>query len=169
MSTKEEIFEPDALTLEGRTVQAGNETKPLECNIRGKRFLSNLALEGNMQITVRPEATYECHICRQEFEQVPSLTDHVYMHDKGGNLTCPNCQKNFLENNNTIKHIKPIHEGKLLYYTECTKSSTGRDQLSTHVVKHSEATDYICDDCGEECQSKDKLRELGQRALELLT
>ena len=31
------------------------------------------------------------------------------------------------------------------------------------MVKHSEATDYMCDDCGEECQSKDKLRELGQR------
>ena len=79
MPTKEEMFETDALTLEGRTVQAGNETKPLEC----KRFLSNLALEGNMQITVNPEATYDCHICRQEFEQVPSLTEHVYMHDKG--------------------------------------------------------------------------------------
>ena len=44
MPAKEEMFEPDALTLEDGTVQAGNETKPLECNICGKRFTSNLAL-----------------------------------------------------------------------------------------------------------------------------
>ena len=48
MPTKEEMFETDALTLEGGAVQAGNETKPLECNIFGERFLSNLALEGHM-------------------------------------------------------------------------------------------------------------------------
>ena len=122
-----------------------------------------------MQIHVNPEATYDCQICRQEFEQVLSLTEHVYMHDKGGNHTCPHCQKAFTENNNTRKHIGPIYEGKMLYCTECTKNFTGRDQLKTHVVRHSEATDFMCDDCGEECQSKDKLRELGQRMHNVLS
>ena len=92
---KEEMFETDALRLEGRTVQAGNETKPLECDICGKRFLNNLALAGHMQ---NPDAIYDCHICRQEFGQVPSLTEHVYMHNKGGNFTCPHCLKTFTRN-----------------------------------------------------------------------
>ena len=51
---KEEMLETDALTLEGWTVQAGNETKPLECDICGKRTLNNLALAGHMQIHLNP-------------------------------------------------------------------------------------------------------------------
>ena len=162
-------METKALTLEGGAVQAGNETKPLECNICGKRFLSNLALEGHMQIHVNPEATYDCHICRQEFEQVPSLTEHLYMHDKGGSFRCPHCQKTFTERHSIRKHIGQIHGNGIFYCTDCTKSFTGRDQFSTHVVKHSEATDYMCDDWGEQCKIKDKLRKHGHRLHNVLS
>ena len=56
---KEEMFETDALTWEGWTVQAGNETKHLECDICGKRFLNNLALAGHMQTHVNPDTIHD--------------------------------------------------------------------------------------------------------------
>jgi uncharacterized Zn-finger protein len=43
--------------LEDGAVQAGEEKKPLKCNICGKRFINNLALEGHMEIHVKPEDT----------------------------------------------------------------------------------------------------------------
>ena len=47
--------------------------------------------------------------------------------------------------------------------TVCTKSFTGRDKFNTHLARHSQATDFMCDDCGEQCKRKDKLREHGKR------
>ena len=78
--TNEEKVEANALTLEDGVVQAGEEKKPLECNICGNRFTSNLALEEHMQIHVNPEAIHDCYICHQEFGQLLNLTEHVYMH-----------------------------------------------------------------------------------------
>ena len=115
MPAKEEMFEPEALTLEGQTVQAGNETKPLGCNICGKRFTSNLALEGHMQIHVNPEAIHDCNICHKEFGQLLNLTEHVYIHEKGGNLKSTHCQKDFTEPNRISKHIGQIHAKQMFY------------------------------------------------------
>ena len=81
------------------------EEKPLNCNICGKIFTSNWAVERHMQIHMNPEDTYDCHTCHEEVGQVLSLTEHVYMHDKGGNFTCPQCQKTFTENKNARKHM----------------------------------------------------------------
>ena len=146
--TKEEMFEANALTLEDGAVQAGEEKKPLECNICGKRFTSNLALKGHMQIHVKPEDTYDCQICHQEVGQVLNLTEHVYMHDKGGDHTCPHCQKDFTEKNKARKHIGQIHAKEMFYCNDCPESSTGRDQSSIHVVKHEEAEVFKCEAFG---------------------
>ena len=90
---KEEVVESEALKVEDRTVQTGEEKKPLICNICGKMFTSNQALERHRQIHMNPGDTYDCHTCREGVGQVLSLTEHMYMHDKGGNLTCPKRRK----------------------------------------------------------------------------
>ena len=59
------------------------------------------------------------------------------------------------------KHI--LHEEERFSCTVFTKSFTGRDKFKTHLVRHSEATDFTCDDCGEQCKRKDKLRDHGKR------
>ena len=132
--TKKEMIETDTITLKDGVVQAGEVKKPLNCNICGKRFINNLAPEGHKQIHVKPVDTYDCHICRQDFKQVLSLTEHVYMHDKGGDHTCPHCQKDFTEKNKARKHIGQIHAKEMFYCNDGPKSSTGRDQSSTHVA-----------------------------------
>ena len=151
------------LTPEDRTVQAGNENKTLECNKGEERLTSKLTLERHIQINGKQETTYECHICTQEFGQVPSLREYVYMHDKGGNLTCPQCQKAFTDKNNARIHFGRIHEGKTLYCTEYIKSSTGRDRLKTHLARHEESKDFTCDGCGEQCIRLEKIGEHGKK------
>ena len=41
--------------------------------------------------------------------------------------------------------------------------------MKTHLVRHSEAKDFMCDDCGEQCKRKDKLREHGKRMHNVLS
>ena len=136
MPAKEEVVEADDLTLEDGAVQTGEVKKPIKCNICGKRFINNLALEGHMKIHVILEDTYDCHICRQDFKQVLGLTEHVYMHDKGGDHTCPHCQKDFTARKKPIKHIGQMHAKEMFSRNDFPESSTGRDQSSNHVVKH---------------------------------
>ena len=84
------------------------------------------------------------------------------MHKEGGNLTCPNCQKTFTEYPNIRKHIVPFHTDKRFSYTFFINSFTGGDKLKTHMVRHLEAKDFMCEDCGVQCKMKYKLREHGK-------
>ena len=72
------------------------------------------------------------------------------MHKEGGNFTGPLRQKTFTEYPNIRKHIEPSHEEERFSCTVCNNRFTGRYQLKTHVARHSEATDFMCDDCGEQ-------------------
>ena len=65
-----------------------------------------------MEIHVKPEHRYDCCICRQDFKQVLGLAEHVYMHEKCDDYTCPHCQKDFTDKNKTRRHIEQIHAKK---------------------------------------------------------
>ena len=43
------------------------------------------------------------------------------------------------------------------------KTDTGRDQFKTHVANHSEATDFMCDGCGEKCNIENNIGRHGKR------
>jgi hypothetical protein len=62
-----------------------------------------------MEIHVKPEHRYDCYICRQDFNRVLGLAEHVYMHEKCDDYKCPHCQKDFTDKNKTRKHIEQIH------------------------------------------------------------
>ena len=75
------MVESEALTVEDRTVQTGEKKKPLNCDICGKMFTSNLELERHRQIYMNPENTFGCHTCNEKVGQRLSLAEHGYMHD----------------------------------------------------------------------------------------
>ena len=112
-------------------VHSRNETKPLECNECGKRFLTNSALAGHIKSHALPTALYDCPICAREFEQISSLKDHVYEHKENGIFTCPHCEKTFPEYANIRKHIRAFHSEKRFNCNLCEKGFTGRDKLKT--------------------------------------
>ena len=125
-----------------------------------------------MEIHVKLEHMYDCHICRQDFKQVLGLAEHVYMHEKCDDYTCPHCQKDFTDKNKTRRHIKQIHTKERFYCNNCPDSSTGRDQSSNHVVKHEEAKGFKCEvfcprkaDIGRASKKLDPQEEEGQRML----
>jgi DNA-directed RNA polymerase subunit RPC12/RpoP len=93
-------------------VHAHDDTKPLECETCGKRFLTNSALAGHIKTHIHPDTLYDCPICLQEFEQVSSLKEHVYIHKEGGQFTCP------------LKHkvIDHISVGSDLYFYSFVKT-----------------------------------------------
>jgi len=152
-------FANDVRLKKHMAVHAGNDTKPLECSECGKRFLTNSALAGHIKTHAHPDTLYDCPICLQEFEQVSSLKDHVYVHKENGVFTCPHCEKTFKEYPNIRKHIRAFHAEKRFPCTICEKSFTGKDKLKIHMVRHSEIKDFMCDDCGKQFKRKDKLRE----------
>ena len=152
-------FASDARLKKHMAVHAHDDTKPLECETCGKRFLTNSALAGHIKTHIHPDTLYDCPICLQEFEQVSSLKEHVYIHKEGGQFTCPHCQKTFTEYPNIRKHIRSFHAEKRYACTSCEKSFTGKDKLKIHMVKHTEAKEFMCDDCGKQFKRKDKMRE----------
>ena len=101
-----------------------------------------------MKTHVKPEDTYDCHICRQDFKQLLGMMEHVYVHDKCGDYTCPHCQKDFTEEYKTRKHIKQIHAKEMFHCNDCIESSPARDQSSNHVMKHEEAKGLKCEAFG---------------------
>ena len=107
--------------------QAVYETRDQEINPGDGHFLQELVEE----VTAKPGHTTVDGHC---------VTEQVYGQKESGNLTCTNCQKTFTENSNMRKHNGPFHTKKMFYCTECTKSSTGRDRLKTHLARHEEAT-----------------------------
>ena len=152
-------FATEARLKKHMAVHAGDENKPLECTDCGKRFLTNSALAGHIKTHAHPDTMYDCPICSQEFEQVSSLKDHVYVHKINGAFKCPHCEKSFNEYPQIRKHIRAFHAEKRFSCTICDKSFTGKDKLKVHMVRHSEIKDFSCDDCGKEFKRKDKLRE----------
>ena len=88
---------------------------------------------------MNPEDTYDCHKCHEGDGQVPSRAEHMYMHDEGGNLTCPQCGKALTENSSIRKHIGRIHAKQMCSCTDCPGNSAGWDQSSNHVMKSDEA------------------------------
>jgi hypothetical protein len=144
-------------------VHGGEENKPLQCEC-GKRFLNNSALAGHVKTHAGTiDNLYDCPICLQEFEQVSSLKDHVYIHRHDGVFTCPHCQKNFTEYPLIRKHIRAFHAEKRFPCAMCLKSFTSQDKLKIHMVKHSDAREYMCSECGKQFKRKDKLREHTKR------
>ena len=67
------------------------------------------------------------------------------------------------------KNIGPMQEEKRFSCTVSTQSFTGRYQFKTHRARHSEETDFMCDDCGKQCNREDKLGEHGKRMHNVLS
>ena len=83
-----------------------------------------------MEIHVKPEDKYDCHVCSQDVKQALGLTEHVNMHEKCDNDTCPHCQKDFTDKNKIGRHIEQIQAKERLYCNDWAENSTGRDRSS---------------------------------------
>ena len=91
----------------------------------------------------------ECGECGKKCNRDYNIRGHgKRMNKEGGNFTCPHSQKTFTEYLNIRKHIEHSHKKERFSCTVCNNRFTGRDQLKPHVANHSEATDFMCEECG---------------------
>lgn len=102
-------------------VHGSEETKPFQCDICFKRFLNNSALSCHVKthngrlgvkkylqlftyynylfsrkfsfLFLTDKKSFECPLCKKEFEQVFGLKEHVKSHSADGFFTCPHCNK----------------------------------------------------------------------------
>ena len=82
---KDKLGEHEKRMHKERPVVGPTKTKPLECDICGKRSLKKSGLAG--QVKMKQNTIYDCPICLQEFGQESSLKEHGCGHKEGGNCT----------------------------------------------------------------------------------
>ncbi|CAB3362622.1 Hypothetical predicted protein [Cloeon dipterum] len=140
-------------------VHGAEETKPLQCEICFKRFLNNSALACHVKVHTEEKKVFECPICREVFEQVITLKDHVQTHCNNGVYTCPHCSKAFIGYSLVRKHIRTFHSERKHTCSSCGKLFHTLDKLRMHMLRHSDHREFLCANCGKQFKRKDKLKE----------
>ncbi|KAH1009883.1 hypothetical protein HUJ04_002184 [Dendroctonus ponderosae] len=135
-----------------------DETKPLQCNVCKKRFLTVPALVFHEKVHMVGQKHFECPICKERFELVRKLKKHVLKHAHNNVYTCPHCKKTFAKYSVIRKHMK-FHSERIHHCSECTKSFATVDNLKKHMLCHSDHREFLCADCGKQFKRKDKLAE----------
>ncbi|GAB6024300.1 hypothetical protein CHUAL_008992 [Chamberlinius hualienensis] len=140
-------------------VHGSEDEKPLQCCFCEKRFLNNSALACHIKVHSDEKRIYECPICKEEFDQVVMLKEHIRIHSISGYFTCPSCQKSFDEYNQIRKHIRIFHSDKKFPCDHCDKVFPRPDKLKLHMLRHSTHREFLCASCGKQFKRKDKLKE----------
>lgn len=140
-------------------VHGSDDSKPLQCDVCYKRFLNNSALACHIKVHSEEKKYYECPICKEGFDQIIPLKDHIHVHCVDGLYTCPSCQKSFEEYNQIRKHIRAFHSEKKYPCGQCDKIFPRPDKLKLHMLRHSDHREFLCANCGKQFKRKDKLKE----------
>ncbi|XP_076314939.1 uncharacterized protein LOC143227370 [Tachypleus tridentatus] len=152
-------FATDERLMRHYLVHGSDESKPLQCDVCLKRFLNNSALACHIKVHNEDRKTYECPMCKQNFDQMIGLKEHVHSHSENGVFTCPHCQKRCEEYNQIRKHIRAFHSDKRYPCEKCDKVFPRPDKLKLHMLRHSNHREFLCADCGKQFKRKDKLKE----------
>ncbi|XP_076365963.1 uncharacterized protein LOC143254938 [Tachypleus tridentatus] len=142
-------FATDERLIRHYLVHGSDDSKPLQCDVCLKRFLNNSALACHIKVHNEDRKTYECPICKQNFEQMIGLKEHVHGHSENGLFTCPHCQK----------RCEEYHSERRYPCDKCDKVFPRPDKLKLHMLRHSNHREFLCADCGKQFKRKDKLKE----------
>ncbi|XP_037073543.1 PR domain zinc finger protein 10-like [Pollicipes pollicipes] len=136
-----------------------DEEKPVSCSTCGRRFFTVSALQCHRRVHSAAARRYQCPLCRQTFEQITALREHVRMHAVDGKYTCPHCEKSFDGYMVIRKHIRSFHNDRVFVCSLCYKPCQSTDKLKLHMLKHSDHREFLCSECGKQFKRKDKLKE----------
>ncbi|CAG9856821.1 unnamed protein product [Phyllotreta striolata] len=152
-------FSQQERLLKHMEIHGSDDKKPLKCDICNKRFLNNSALACHSKTHFAEKKPFECPICKEAFNYLLNLKQHVPIHCENNCYTCPHCNKKFPKYSIIRKHIRAFHSERTHQCTDCSKIFHTLDKLRTHLLKHSDHREFLCAICGKQFKRKDKLNE----------
>ncbi|KXJ78782.1 hypothetical protein RP20_CCG003475 [Aedes albopictus] len=128
--------------------QIADETKPFECDICCKRFISTFSLHHH-QKKANQGRRYVCEVCGRSFNRAFDKANHATTHSNEMPFSCDICGRRF-KNKLYLKNHHKLHttgETKDYACPECGKCFRTKDLLKTHSITHSEERRFVCSLC----------------------
>ncbi|XP_065080127.1 oocyte zinc finger protein XlCOF6-like isoform X2 [Ochlerotatus camptorhynchus] len=128
--------------------QIADETKPFECDICCKRFISKYSLHHH-QKKANQGRRYVCEVCGRSFNRAFDKANHATTHSTEMPFACDICGRRFKNRLYLKNHLK-LHasgETKEFVCPECGKCFRTKDLLKTHSITHSEERRFVCSLC----------------------
>ena len=144
-----------------------NERNALTCPECGKGYKTEAGLIEHMTIhndLIQPKyETLECKLCETSVKS-QFFSKHMKKHERQDEklfpCTVPGCKKRFLLKKLLLSHRKAVHDLDAAFKCDhCDFTCSGKKRMDRHVVKHSEARDFICQECGKGYKTEVALKD----------
>ncbi|KAI8120638.1 hypothetical protein FF38_04280 [Lucilia cuprina] len=91
---------------------------------------------------------YPCSICGRELKSLPSLHQHMKIHNEQPAYQCNICQKTFNQKAHYLYHMNRHNNIRNFKCTECEKTFIAKTDLKVHMRTHTGHRPYVCNICG---------------------
>ena len=146
-----------------------NEPNALTCTECGKGYKTDAGLKEHMSVhdsLAQPKyEVQQCDICETTVRS-QLFSKHMKKHEKSEEnesffpCTFQGCEKQYLLKKLLLSHRKTAHHlDGTLKCDHCDFTSSGKKRMDRHVVKHSDARDFICQECGKGYKTEVALRD----------
>ncbi|XP_023239219.1 zinc finger protein 43-like isoform X1 [Centruroides sculpturatus] len=129
------------------------QSKPFECEICGKRIISQSQLKKHY----KTHSSYICSICQREFKHISRFRNHLVTHSEDRPFKCNVCNKRFKTKTNLINHAETHRDEYEYFCILCVRGFKTRKCFKTHIEAHDDEYKYSCDICGRSFKRKHSL------------
>ena len=138
--------------------------KKFKCRICDMKFTVKCSLENHLR-THTGETPFVCEHpgCGKSFKQVGDLGKHKRVHTGEKPYSCTECNKEFIEQGNMLKHIRSVHL-KLRPHkcSFCKAAFSMKKNLDDHILRHEDKREFACGECNLRFNVKSDLQKHGK-------
>ena len=122
--------------------------KILYCKLCNRAFNNKVTYARYMKS--HSDTGHVCTLCNKRFAFRSQLKTHQTVHfDETHKCTQDNCDKSFKNKGDLTRHLKQ-HNSELHECPDCDYKNVDIRNFALHRFKHSQITQYVCEQCGEE-------------------
>ncbi|XP_066956539.1 zinc finger protein 3 homolog [Macrobrachium rosenbergii] len=151
---REEPEEPEGIEFQTKVLVTEEDLEEQRLQRRERVSLLKSILRQNIKI----EAEGEWITDDEEDEDYEDFSEQLEQSMKDeGERTCKDCNLTFNSHLLLIEHTESNHVANICSY--CGFTTTFKNKLDRHVVKHTKEKAFICDMCGKQYSQKQNLRD----------